>query len=52
MIKKKPEPKAEWVKPQLTIYGTIEKITQFCDKTVGPGDGLMLQGVGPIRCAS
>lgn len=43
--------KKTWSIPQLTAFGTVERITQGCDKDFGATDGLTLQGQ-PIQCAS
>lgn len=44
--------KKEWGKPKLTVYGTVEKITQGCDpKAHGPSDGITTKAP-PIHCAS
>ena len=45
------ELKKEWAMPRLTVYGSIETITQCTDKDFGSTDGFTLQG-NPITCAS
>lgn len=47
------ETKKDWTMPRLTVYGTIERITQsrYCDKNTGGSDGFTFQGT-PIQCAS
>lgn len=43
--------KKDWAMPQLVAFGTVEKITQGCDKTLGGSDGFTFQSA-PIQCAS
>lgn len=45
------EPKKDWSMPHLLVYGTVEKITQGCDKKFGGSDGYTFQS-NPISCAS
>ena len=41
----------DWRIPTLTVYGTVQKITQGCDKQYGGSDRFTFQSV-PIMCAS
>jgi len=43
--------KKVWTTPQLTVHGTVEKITTQ-DKTIGGNDGIFLLGIGEIGDAS
>lgn len=45
------QPKKNWAMPQLVAYGTVEKITQGCDKNFGGSDGFTFLGT-PIQCVS
>ena len=47
----KAQPKKNWAIPQVIVYGTVEKITQGCDKKFGGSDGFTFQ-MSPISCAS
>jgi hypothetical protein len=44
--------KKDWSSPELTVYGTIDRITGDCTlKKFGATDGFTFQGT-PITCAS
>ena len=42
--------KKDWTTPQLLVYGTVEKITEGCNKDFGGSDGYTFQSV-PIQCS-
>ena len=43
--------KKDWMMPLLVVYGSVDQITQGCDKTTGGSDGFTFHGT-PIQCAS
>lgn len=43
--------KKDWTMPMLVVYGSVDKITQGCDKNYGGSDGFTFLGT-PIQCAS
>ena len=43
--------KKDWMPPRLVVYGSVDQITQGCDKRYGGSDGFTFLGT-PIQCAS
>ena len=47
----KEEVKKAWDPPVLIVHGTVESLTQGCNKDFGGSDGFTFQSI-PIQCVS